>query len=249
MKFCGDYHTHTNISGDCRSSMEENVLAAQRAGLSEIALTDHGMRNWCSYTPEKARKGRDEVERLRALYPMKILLGVENDIISREGDVDYISEVGHLFDINLLGFHFPVWMKSPKDYFSLKVPIRLSKIFPVGKDHLARNTKTVINALCRYPINVLAHINYNILVDPKEVAKCCADRGIYIELNCKHINTLYPIMEDLLATDVKFLANTDSHKPESIGDFSALDGLISDFGLDEKRLVNLGKSVVFQRKV
>lgn len=249
MKYCGDYHTHSLISGDCRSTLEDNVLWAQKAGLSEIGITDHGMGNWFSYNPKKARWARDEVDRLKEIYPLKILLGVENDIISRGGEIDYIPEVGGLFDINLLGFHFPVWMKSFKDYWTLKTPIRLSKVFPVSKEHVARNTKTVIKALERYPIHVFAHINYNILVNPKEVAKCCADNGIYLELNCKHVNTLYPIMDDLLSTDVKFLAGTDSHKAFKIGNFSALDGLIRDFALDEKRIANLGETVVFERKI
>jgi len=36
-----DYHTHTTFSGDAQSSLNENIEAAIRLGLDEIAVTDH----------------------------------------------------------------------------------------------------------------------------------------------------------------------------------------------------------------
>ncbi|MDR3225795.1 MAG: histidinol-phosphatase HisJ family protein [Clostridiales Family XIII bacterium] len=36
-----DYHTHTTFSGDAKSSLNENIEAAIRLGLDEIAITDH----------------------------------------------------------------------------------------------------------------------------------------------------------------------------------------------------------------
>ncbi|MBC7326036.1 MAG: PHP domain-containing protein, partial [Moorella sp. (in: Bacteria)] len=42
--FRADYHVHTR-SSDGRASAEAMVAAARRAGLEEVALTDHGPRN------------------------------------------------------------------------------------------------------------------------------------------------------------------------------------------------------------
>jgi histidinol-phosphatase (PHP family) len=36
-----DYHTHTNFSGDATDSMDDIIGAAIRAGIDEIAITDH----------------------------------------------------------------------------------------------------------------------------------------------------------------------------------------------------------------
>lgn len=43
-----DCHVHTDASGDGRSTLPEQVAAAQRAGLHAIAVTDH---NCCTHTP------------------------------------------------------------------------------------------------------------------------------------------------------------------------------------------------------
>ncbi|HHY91255.1 MAG TPA: PHP domain-containing protein, partial [Clostridiales bacterium] len=41
MKIFADYHTHTRYSHG-KGTIQQNVEAAQRKGLKEIAITDHG---------------------------------------------------------------------------------------------------------------------------------------------------------------------------------------------------------------
>lgn len=43
MEILGDYHTHTVFSHG-HGSIEDNVKAAIKMGLKEIAITDHGFR-------------------------------------------------------------------------------------------------------------------------------------------------------------------------------------------------------------
>lgn len=42
MHIIADLHTHTNVSAHAHSSLEEMVQGAKRAGLSAIAITNHG---------------------------------------------------------------------------------------------------------------------------------------------------------------------------------------------------------------
>lgn len=39
--YLADYHTHTHISGDSRSTLLENLTQAHRVGLSELCMTEH----------------------------------------------------------------------------------------------------------------------------------------------------------------------------------------------------------------
>ncbi|OUN25431.1 hypothetical protein B5G37_04270 [Pseudoflavonifractor sp. An85] len=39
--YLADYHTHTYISGDSRSTLLENITQAHRVGLSELCMTEH----------------------------------------------------------------------------------------------------------------------------------------------------------------------------------------------------------------
>lgn len=39
--YLADYHTHTHISGDSRSTLLENLTQAQRIGLPELCMTEH----------------------------------------------------------------------------------------------------------------------------------------------------------------------------------------------------------------
>ena len=69
MAFWGDYHTHT-IYSHGKGTIEENVLAAQKIGLKEIAITDHGFRHMM-YNVRRMdfRYMREDVEFVKKKYP------------------------------------------------------------------------------------------------------------------------------------------------------------------------------------
>ena len=41
LRYRSDYHTHTRLSGDSKSTLLENAKAAQRAGVAELCTTEH----------------------------------------------------------------------------------------------------------------------------------------------------------------------------------------------------------------
>ena len=43
--FIGDYHTHSKFSADGKSTIEENMISAEKKGLKEIAVTEHAYSN------------------------------------------------------------------------------------------------------------------------------------------------------------------------------------------------------------
>ena len=90
MKILADYHTHT-IFTHGTGSIEDNVRVAVERGLKEIAITEHSFRHLAhGINRKKFFEIKAEIERLRAIYPIKILLGLEANLISDKGDIDVL---------------------------------------------------------------------------------------------------------------------------------------------------------------
>lgn len=249
MVFLGDYHTHTKHS-DGVGTVSDNVEAAFKRGLKEIAITEHGPRN-IGVSEKSIRKCREDVEKLRKERDdIKIYFGIECDIVSERGDIDIKEKDISSFDIMLAGFHRFAIPYSFKDFRRYYIPGYFHFLKPfLTKEIIARNTKALINTITRYPIDMVAHINNRSIVNVKEVAKVCADNGIYIELNTKHLAELDPIIEDLISVDgLKFIANTDSHFPSRVGNFEKNQAFIEKYDIAD-RVVNLASEVKFRSRI
>ncbi len=249
MVFLGDYHTHTRYS-DGVGTVRDNVEAAVSRNLKEIAITEHGPRN-IGVSEKSIRKCREDVEKLRGeRNDIKIYFGIECDILSERGDIDVKERDISSFDLMLAGFHRFAIPYSFRDFRRYYMPGFFHFLKPfMTKEIIARNTKALISALTRYPIDMVAHINNRSIVNVKEVAKVCADNGIYIELNTKHLAELDPIIEDLLSVDgVQFIANTDAHFPSRVGDFKKNEAFILKHGIAD-RVVNLAPTVRFRSRI
>lgn len=247
MQFYGDYHTHTKNS-DGHSTVEENVLAAKARGFLDVAITDHGL--GCVIMKEKDfRKCFSEVEEARKKHPdINILFGIENTIVDSEGLTDMPFERMEEFDIHIVGFHFPIRIPSRKAFKEFWLPALLHGTDDKPLQALINmNTKAHIKMLQKYPVDILAHIGDHTPLDAEEVAKACADLGTYIELNSKHLAQCEKMLDKMLKTDVKFIANSDGHRAERVGAFEETEKLIEKYGLQD-RVVNLQQNFYLRSK-
>lgn len=251
MNFYGDYHTHTFYS-DGVSSIEENIKQAIDRGLKEIAITDHGFNSpsYGALTREKFSKQTEEISRIKEIYGDKIsiLHGVEADIIGLDGSIDLNDDELHQMEVLVMGYHSFAKAISFRDWRKIFINAYLSFVFRPSKETIKRNTKTIINSIKRYPIDILAHINHLFKVDCYEVAKACSDYGTYIELNAKHMNLSDESFQKMLTTGVQFIANTDAHHYSAIGDFSKIEAYLKRNNYDISNLMNWGKQPKFLRR-
>ena len=118
MALVADYHTHTKYSRNNhgKGTIEENVRVAYEKGLRQIAITDHGFNQKMFGVKRKfIPQMKKEIEEATECYPIEVLLGVEANIISSQGDIDIVdSDYKHL-DILLCGFHRLVKSVSSKE--------------------------------------------------------------------------------------------------------------------------------------
>ena len=98
MKLLGDYHTHT-IYTHGKSTVEENVAQAENLGLKEIAITEHSYKGYNHIKCGDLDKMRADIAAIKDKYKPRILLGIEANLVSTEGDIDIADE--ELKDLDL----------------------------------------------------------------------------------------------------------------------------------------------------
>ena len=251
MSFFGDYHTHT-IYSHGKGTVEENVIAAVKRGLKEIAITDHGFHHM-TYNVRKMDWPfiRKDVERMREKYPIiKILLGLESNFVSLKGAVDITAADMKYLDILVCGYHKFVKPERITDQFGFFLPNLLGI---AEKRMTVKNTDAYIKALEKYEIDVISHICHAAPVDPVEVAKAAAYFGTLIEVNNKNIKAKTGLSsctdkqwEKVIETGVEFIVDSDAHRPERVGHFERAETLIERVGLPLERVANWNRTPVFR---
>jgi DNA polymerase (family 10) len=126
----GDFHVHTSVSGDGKSSLEEVVAAAIARGYRVLALTDHA-EGTLSGVPREAFI--EQRERVRAMQQqlgekLRLLHGVELNI-GPNGTLDYDAEFRRQFDWCLASVH---------DHFELDREAQTRRIVTAMQDPSVR---------------------------------------------------------------------------------------------------------------
>lgn len=243
----GDYHTHTTAS-DGKSSMKDNIRRAVEIGLKEIAITEHSFGTFLyhlTYPKFDFEKVSQELKNRE--NEIKVLVGVEGNLLNPSGDVDVPKDVIPHCDILQLGFHRFLQPKHLKNNWRFV----LVNGFATRKKRetlIEVNTKAYLSAMDRYPIDVLVHLNERALVDVERVCKKAAEKDIYIELNEKHISALEEDIDAVVASGVKFIIGTDAHETAKIGKIAKVEKFIEKHHIPKDRIYGIDKSPVFKDK-
>lgn len=248
MAYWGDYHTHT-IYSHGKGTVEENVLAAIRLGLKEIAITDHGFKHM-TYNVRRMDFPFiiEDVERMRLKYPnINIYLGLETNFNSANGNVDILPTDMKYLDIVVCGYHKYVKPERFRDTFGFFWPnFILDTLHMTNAKVTKRNTDAYIKALEKYDIDIISHINYGINVDAVEVAKACMHYGTYVELNGKRVNMTPKELEKMTENGTMFICNSDAHSVGRIGDFSRGQAMIDLLHIPYEQIANWEKLPVLR---
>lgn len=242
----GDYHTHT-IYTHGKGTIEDSVKVAIKRGLKQIAITEHSFSQaYYGITPQEYNEMLVEVESLRNKYKgqIDILCGLESNILDLDGTIDLPRSKRDMVDILVVGYHANFKPRSFKAFFTFWLPNVLGF---GGKKQIEKNTQAYINALRTYKIDIISHLNsHRCYVDPVEVCKVAKEVGTYIELNGKVINFTDDQIKDMIATGVKFIINSDAHKPERVGKNNHGLNIVDKFNIPPEQVANLNKIPQFK---
>ena len=232
-----DYHTHTTFS-DGKGTIRDNVIAAREKGLKEIAISDHG--------PGQIEHGlyREEIPEMRRIVDelnkefddIKVYLGVEANIVHVDNYLDILPEEFSLFDFVHAGYHNSVpnayshdnWNAFHRGWRSDKITMR--------------NTEMTARAISENKVKILTHPGGGYHLDIVEIAKVCAEKGTWMEINNSSRNLSVEQIKQIKDIDVTFVISSDAHVPENIGDCRLAVMRAEKAGLDPERIINLKKT-------
>lgn len=241
MILSSDYHTHTTFSHG-KGQIIDNAIIAKEKGLVELGISDHGFSHPAfGLTKNKIPKMKTLCKNASEQTGVKVLLGIESNIIGTDGTVDLKEKLYDDFDIFLAGIHKFVLYKM-NTIFPLFIRNFFCSTFnkkKVSKSLIDTNTKTFINVIKKNPVDVITHLNFCCFADAKEVAKVARDYGTYIELNSKKTHLTDEELYEVASTGVQFVINSDAHTPDRVGEISLVEQMLERVKINREQIANI----------
>ena len=232
-----DYHTHSTYSDGC-AGIEENVRAAMQKGLTCIAVTEHGPWHLKAGIRRKRLLAiRREVDTMNERYGdrIRVLMGLEANLISLRGDIDVRESELPLFDMLLMGYHRSALGKGLCDNAFF-----LTRRKRANEADRQAMTQAIVRAVQRYPLSILSHPGHHFPVNYAKVARACARAGTAMELSARagHLRLHAQDVRDCKAAGAVFAIDSDAHRPQEIGGFDQAIAIAREAGLTQQDIVN-----------
>jgi DNA polymerase (family 10) len=196
---CGDFHVHTSVSGDGRSSLEEVVAAAIGRGCRVLAITDHAEGTLSGVGREALLEQRAHIRALQAKLgdSFALLHGVELNI-GPKGELDYDAEFRAGFDWCLASVH---------DHFELDRAAQTQRIVTAMKDPSVRMIGH-LSARMRPPID----LDIDAILDAAEAT------GTALEVNggLPRLDMSVDALRRARERKVTFVLTSDAHQASEL---------------------------------
>ncbi|MHB8125402.1 MAG: phosphatase [Desulfitobacteriaceae bacterium] len=224
MEILVDLHTHTVASGHAYSTITENALAASRKGLKLLGIADHGPSlpgapNVCYFGNLSVIP--DEIS------GVKILPGVEANIISHKGELDI--PMPHLAQLKLVlvGLHVIT--------------------YPGGTSE--QNTQAYINAMENPYTDIMVHPGRpDFELDLERIAHASAQLNIPVELNDSSLSMIKAksgarkncsrFARYVAQYKGPVILGSDAHFWDRVGEFGHVLDLVREAGISEHQILN-----------
>ena len=200
----GDFHVHTSLSGDGRSSLEEVVAAAKKRGYRAIAITDHAEGTLSGVGREAFLEQRAKIQALRKELgdSMTLLQGVELNI-GPAGELDYDAEFRRGFDFCIASVH---------DHFDLDK---------------AAQTRRVVTAMREPTVRMIGHLSARMIggrppieLDLDAIVAAAEETGTALEVNggLPRLDMSVAALQRAKArsTKVTFVLTSDAHHADEL---------------------------------
>ncbi len=199
----GDIHMHTKYS-DGANTIEEMALKAIELGYEYIVITEHAKALGVAGGLDISdfRKEKEEIENLnKKLYPFKIFLGVELNILSN-GSVDFPERELSFFDLCLAGIH--TGMNQTKD----EITERIKSVLKIPKVKvIVHPTGRIINGRNEYSLDI-----DEIFEIAKKYNKVFEINASFDRLDLNEVNAKRAVYE----YGLKISIGTDAHSVDSL---------------------------------
>jgi putative hydrolase len=214
-----DFHSHTLFSKCGLHSVVEMLTEAKNRGLAALAITDHGPALQGGTPNTFYERLFDPVQGIR------LLKGLECNIASDDGTIDFPQKFLKYADIILLGLHPHLPAAKPKSH----------------------NTALLIRALEKNPfVDIVTHpedVQYP--VDFDTLAGYARSHGVALECNNSKVlnkrvspELVMELLDSCKRAGCRIAVNSDAHALKEIGCDDAVRPLLAKKGFPEELIVN-----------
>lgn len=224
MKYVLDMHSHTIASGHAYSTITEMAKAASEKGLELLGITEHApmMPGSC---------GRIYFQNFRVIprekFGVKLMFGVELNIMDYNGTVDLDDDVLVKTDIRIASLHYPCIKSGTKE----------------------QNTAALIGAMRNKYVDIIGHpddsyypLDYELLV------KAAKKYSTILEVNNSSLNpkgsrqNARENLTSMLALCEKYhvpiIMDSDSHVDADVGNHNYSEPLLRELHFPEELILN-----------
>lgn len=231
MKLLADLHTHSKFSRfkHGKNTIEEMALEANEIGLVEIAITDHGYAHFFRTNKQNLKQARKIIDEINTWSKTKVLLGIEADIVSENGDLDIDNETLSMLDILIVGYHKMIFTDFANFFGKTKKTEEAKR----------KCTAAFVNAINKYPVTIVSHLDSVLTTDLYEIGKACRERGTMVEINNRHTKWNEKQMQDLLDSGCMFVISSDAHSRNQVGKVDRAMEYITKYDIPSERIANV----------
>lgn len=231
MKYLLDSHTHSIASDHAYSTIDENVRAAAAMGLEMLALTDHA-------PAMKGTTSRGFFANLQVvpdfLHGVRLLKGVELNIIDFNGTVDLDVNILDSLDIAIASLHSPCI--APGSFFE--------------------NTNACILAMENPYIDILGHPgDPRYPMDYEAIFRVAQETGTLLEINnasfipngvrAGSVENIEKILRMAMKADTPIVMGSDAHFYTGVGDFLNIEKRMEEIGFPQDLVLNASPQKFF----
>ena len=196
-RILGDFHVHTTVSGDGKTSLEDTVAAARARGVKVLVITEHAEGTVSGVKREVLVEQRARIEAMqRELGDSMVLLhGVELNI-GPAGELDYDAEFRAGFDFCLASIH---------DHFDLPREAQ---------------TKRVVTAMHDPSVRMIGHLTARMIgarpgvdLDFEAIFAAAEETGTALEINggLPRLDLPVDVVRRGRERNIDFVLSSDAH--------------------------------------
>lgn len=219
-----DVHTHTVASGHAYSTIIENITFGNKKGLKLLGVSDHAPTlpggPYIFYFQNLKRLPLE-------VDGMKILKGVESNIIDLHGRIDMVEADLANLDYAIASLHPPcITTGSRKE-----------------------NTKMLASTMANKYINIIGHPDDGRFpLDYKELVKAAKYHDVLLEINNSSLDpngfrknvreNVLQLLGECAEQEVKVICGSDAHIAYDIGRFDYCEKILKEVDFPEKLVIN-----------
>lgn len=224
MKPLIDLHTHTIASGHAYSTLMENIQEAKNKGLMVYGLSEHSVTMPGTahlFYFQNFRVIKDEI------LGVKILVGLEANIIDFNGNMDVNEEIEEQLDYMIASLHSPC----------------------IKPGNAKENTDALINAMKNKLVKIIGHPDDGKFpLEYERLVKAAKENNVLLEVNNsslsptsfrKNAKENYLTMLKLCKKyEVKVVYGSDAHICYDVGRFDNCENLIDEADFPRELVAN-----------